>query len=485
MKAFKTLTVFAATSIIAYSNFIPAVYAWKLPGKYVGELAGSAAQALGANKTISKAIANGVGMVAGDPTAQANLIVNAMKDTGIIGDAASCQAMSDLTATGASLVAAYYTGGAGAGIAGKLGGTVMNGACKESFGPLTNPRNVEAVKQQYQQVYESQKQQIQSQEKIVLAQIEAGKRIVELQSQAKIQEAKIMAESALAVENTRQDGETKRAIIQAQNLLEMTNLNNEKELKLAYIDLQKVQVTEQAAIDKTQIIAASEVKIAQLQSEGRVQEAQILAEEVVQTKKLEAEAQKATSQNAKDAAVKVAEVQYNALRKMNESTNAVETEKIRQEAKTKKRELSAKLQLGGLDLVGKVILALLETGVKKREIDAELKIAQMQAQSSQPSPVSQQQATNSVTSAADRLLAEWGWTKVACYSGAVFITGLGKDEICVNPSAVITSGQYRYESASNQLIPLTAVSNSVTTPVQPAFNTVPVQNVEPQDTVGF
>jgi len=91
-----------------------------------------------------------------------------------------------------------------------------------------------------------------------------------------------------------------------------------------------------------------------------------------------------------------------------------------------------------------------------------------------------------------KLLAEWGWTKVACYPGAVFIMGMSDDAICVNPSAAIVGGQYQYDRASNQLIPLAAsnpapapVSNPAAAAVEPAeqppSDVVPVQEAEPQD----
>jgi len=84
--------------------------------------------------------------------------------------------------------------------------------------------------------------------------------------------------------------------------------------------------------------------------------------------------------------------------------------------------------------------------------------------------------------------------------------GMGDDTICVNPSAAIVGGQYQYERASNQLIPLAAVSNPAPVPVSnpaaaaasnpapaaeqpaappPPSDVVPVQNPEPPDTEGF
>jgi len=67
--------------------------------------------------------------------------------------------------------------------------------------------------------------------------------------------------------------------------------------------------------------------------------------------------------------------------------------------------------------------------------------------------------------------------------------GMGDDTICVNPSAAIVGGQYRYERASNQLIPL-AASNPAPAAVEPAdppplSDVEPVQNPELLDTEGF
>lgn len=53
-----------------------------------------------------------------------------------------------------------------------------------------------------------------------------------------------------------------------------------------------------------------------------------------------------------------------------------------------------------------------------------------------------------------QVLAKWGWTRIGCSPGAVFIMGMGADTVCVNPTSGVAGGSYTYNQATNQLIPL-------------------------------
>ena len=53
-----------------------------------------------------------------------------------------------------------------------------------------------------------------------------------------------------------------------------------------------------------------------------------------------------------------------------------------------------------------------------------------------------------------QMLAKWGWTRIGCSPGAVFITGMGADTVCVNPTSGVAGGRYTYDRATNQLTPL-------------------------------
>ncbi|MEM7725643.1 MAG: hypothetical protein AAF208_04640 [Cyanobacteria bacterium P01_A01_bin.45] len=53
-------------------------------------------------------------------------------------------------------------------------------------------------------------------------------------------------------------------------------------------------------------------------------------------------------------------------------------------------------------------------------------------------------------------LAKWGWTKIPCKPQLVFIYGLGEDTICIEPNNTVSSGQYRYDSNTHQLQPVSS-----------------------------
>jgi hypothetical protein len=57
-------------------------------------------------------------------------------------------------------------------------------------------------------------------------------------------------------------------------------------------------------------------------------------------------------------------------------------------------------------------------------------------------------------------LSKWGWTRVGCKPELVFIYGLGNDTVCITPNGTIPAGQYQYNPATNQLAPVSAISNS-------------------------
>lgn len=51
----------------------------------------------------------------------------------------------------------------------------------------------------------------------------------------------------------------------------------------------------------------------------------------------------------------------------------------------------------------------------------------------------------------EQLVSQWGYTRVACVAGAVFIRS-GSLIICVNPTAELPAGEYTYDGVSNQLV---------------------------------
>lgn len=64
----------------------------------------------------------------------------------------------------------------------------------------------------------------------------------------------------------------------------------------------------------------------------------------------------------------------------------------------------------------------------------------------------------------NQLVMQWGFTLAPCSSGVVTIAS-GTAKVCVNPTLELPAGDYTYEPALNQIIPV----NSQTTVVSPRF----------------
>jgi hypothetical protein len=437
LKVTNLITIFGISSILVSANISP-VFAFNL-----GNALANLAEKGGVSKKVTGYIRDSLDP---DPRNGGRILVRAVSDVGIVGDAESCAAFSDLSSTAGSLVVGYFTGGTAAGISKGLGRAATDKACAEKYGQ-PNPARVEAAKQTFMNSAPAISPQ---DREIIMAQIRAGERIAQLQAQSEIEKAKILAKSALEVETTKQRGETQRAIIQSQTLLKMTEMNNKKDLELAYIRLQEVQITQQNETERVRLRSEADALIAKLQAEGRVREAEVVAEALIRAKQAEAEAQKAVSQDAKEAAIRVAEIQYDALQKMTESNNATSIEKARIEAETRRRELRSQNQNTIVDAATRIILALIDRDVKKSEIDAQIQISREKSGiGSNPSPNSDPNLV---------MLQQWGLTPTNCGGSIVSILIEGK-QYCVNPHPDLIVANYQYNRATGRLEPLSSSPN--------------------------
>jgi hypothetical protein len=267
--------------------------------------------------------------------------LNTLKEGNILRDGGQCYAAVDATKEEGSLAAsAYGIPPQVAGVIATISGDEAKIACNAIFA-VPSSEQIAASKAS---APFSQGQNLQTTQ----AQYEAGIKIAELQMQGKVEEAKVIANGALEVERTKQAGETERATIQSEMLLRMTEMNNQRDLELAYVELQKVQIAEGQKTDRERIHAEANTRIAQLQAEGRVKEAEALRDAIVQAKEAEAQAQKATSQDAKEAAIKVADIQYSTLLQMTRSTNEVALKKAQLAASNNKLSNILDFAKGGI-----------------------------------------------------------------------------------------------------------------------------------------
>lgn len=87
--------------------------------------------------------------------------------------------------------------------------------------------------------------------------------------------------------------------------------------------------------------------------------------------------------------------------------------------------------------------------IERERIAADLEKARIAAQIEREKIIA---TNNSNVSPVDRLLAQWNWTRVACYPGSVFISGLSNETVCVSPTNLFPPGQYAYDRATNRLV---------------------------------
>lgn len=72
---------------------------------------------------------------------------------------------------------------------------------------------------------------------------------------------------------------------------------------------------------------------------------------------------------------------------------------------------------------------------------------------------------SSSSDVASNLLQSWGWSRVDCKPGAVFISGIEQTPVCVNPNSSLRAGNFRYDSAEENLIRLSSNPSSSPLPV--------------------
>jgi hypothetical protein len=78
-----------------------------------------------------------------------------------------------------------------------------------------------------------------------------------------------------------------------------------------------------------------------------------------------------------------------------------------------------------------------------------------------PAPINPpQQVATASTDPVNNLFREWGWQKVSCAPGLVFIKGLSAETVCTNPTNTIPAGEYFYNSSNSQLEPVAVSSSS-------------------------
>lgn len=228
------------------------------------------------------------------------------------------------------------------------------------------------------------------------------------------------------------------------------------------------RIIKQIDFEAEKVHAQTQVRIEELRQVSRLEEAKILAESGERLLKLQEEGQ-----------TERLRIETNALVAMNQSNNLVELKKAQLSASVRKQESLTDLFKDGL--IGLFELQK-EKEITRREIaKLELEIKKLQATATTPTITT---ATATTPGSINSLLNEWGWSKVACYPNAVFIQ-LDNDTVCVNPNAAVSAGQYRYDRASNQLIPL-ALPSAPAAQVPPTPpSTMPVQTTGSPDQGGF
>jgi hypothetical protein len=100
-----------------------------------------------------------------------------------------------------------------------------------------------------------------------------------------------------------------------------------------------------------------------------------------------------------------------------------------------------------------------DTELKKAKIAAEAEVTKeklrIEATKAADAEAKKEKSQLEATKNADKvtpLLTQWGVSRVNCAPGLVFISGLGSDTVCIQPSPSMGAGAYTYDSAKQQLV---------------------------------
>jgi hypothetical protein len=100
-----------------------------------------------------------------------------------------------------------------------------------------------------------------------------------------------------------------------------------------------------------------------------------------------------------------------------------------------------------------------DTELKKAKIAAEAEITKekmrLEATKAADAEAKKEKSQIEASKNADKvtpLLTQWGVSRANCAPGLVFISGLGSDTVCIQPSPTMGAGAYTYDSAKQQLV---------------------------------
>ncbi len=136
----------------------------------------------------------------------------------------------------------------------------------------------------------------------------------------------------------------------------------------------------------------------------------------------------------------------------NQQLTAIEIEKIRaasnqglklSDVEIARINANAQKQNGLVGAVGSVLTAFLNRPKNPSNNN--------QSTATTATPASPQAVAVAPTDRTTQLFAQWGWTKIPCAIGAVFIKGLETETVCINPTSSIPAGEYIFDLATNQL----------------------------------
>jgi hypothetical protein len=265
------------------------------------------------------------------------------------------------------------------------------------------------------------------------------------------------------------DANARVAIAQMQ--ADTARYNADIQVLLANIDLAAIQDTNATGVRTTEITTAAQVRIEELQQAGRIEEARLMAEML--QRQTEAEQSGQTER---------ARIEAENLLRMVESTNntAVQTATINAQTQqaisqnqlaevrnTNGTNTTNTLITSGAALIGTILSpphreAQIEAETERRRIEAENEQAQMRMQLEWAQLQQQRLMAVAPTDPVTNLLAQWGWTRIACNPGmpVVAISGLSNEIVCVQPTAYVSPGNYSFDSTANQLIPATSTPYS-------------------------
>jgi hypothetical protein len=264
------------------------------------------------------------------------------------------------------------------------------------------------------------------------------------------------------------DANARTAIAQMQ--ADTARYNADIQAVIANVNLEAIRDGNSANVQMTGITAAAQVRIEELRQAGRVEEAHLMAETLqrqtaaeqsgrTDRARIEAENLRRMVESSNNAAVQTANI--NAQTQQLNSNNQLSATRSTNNTSTTNTLLTQSATLLGSLINPPSRSAQIQARTEQQRIAAETERERMRIQLERERMEQERLLATAPTDPIAQLLAQWGWSRIACNSGipVIAISGMANEAVCVQPTAYVPAGNYSFNPATNQLVPIATATS--------------------------